>query len=54
MHVRTDLGVMSNLSRIRQPVEEERVQGYVLAKGDRFYAVIYEGVDPITGGDGRL
>ena len=25
------------------------MQGYVVAKGDRFYAVIYEGVDPITG-----
>jgi hypothetical protein len=29
------------------------VQGYVVAKGDRFYAVIYEGVDPITGRERR-
>ena len=40
---------MSNLYRVRQPVEEEHMQGYVVAKGDRFYVVIYEGVDPITG-----
>jgi hypothetical protein len=44
---------MSNLYRVRQPVEEEHVQGYVVAKGDRFYAVIYEGVDPITGRERR-
>src|SRR5687768_10369673 len=44
---------MSNLYRVRQPVEEERVQGYVVTKGDRFYAVIYEGVDPITGRERR-
>lgn len=29
------------------------MQGYVVAKGDRFYAVIYEGVDPITGRERR-
>jgi integrase len=44
---------MSNLYRVRQPVEEECVQGYVVAKGDRFYAVIYEGVDPSTGRERR-
>ena len=44
---------MSNLYRVRQPVEEEHMQGYVVAKGDRFYVVIYEGVDPITGRERR-
>ena len=44
---------MSNRYRIRQPVEEAQVQGYVVTKGDRFYAVIYEGVDPITGRERR-
>ena len=29
------------------------MQGYVVAKGDRFYVVIYEGVDPITGRERR-
>ena len=29
------------------------MQGYVVAKGGRFYAVIYEGVDPITGRERR-
>ena len=29
------------------------MQGYVVAKGDRFYAVIYEGLDPITGRERR-
>ena len=26
------------------------MQGYVARKGDRYYAVIYEGIDPLTGG----
>ena len=29
------------------------MQGYVARKGDRFYAVIYEGTDPITGRERR-
>ena len=29
------------------------MRGYVVAKGDRFYVVIYEGVDPITGRERR-
>jgi hypothetical protein len=29
------------------------MRGYVVAKGDRFYAVIYEGIDPITGRERR-
>ena len=29
------------------------MQGYVVAKGSRFYAVIYEGIDPLTGRERR-
>ncbi len=29
------------------------MQGYVVRKGGRFYAVIYEGIDPITGRERR-
>lgn len=29
------------------------MQGYVARKGDRFYAVIYEGIDPVTGRERR-
>ena len=29
------------------------MQGYVARKGDRFYAVIYEGIDPNTGRERR-
>lgn len=29
------------------------MQGYVARKGNRWYAVIYEGVDPVTGRDRR-
>jgi hypothetical protein len=29
------------------------VQGYVARKGDRYYAVIYEGIDPLTGRERR-
>ena len=29
------------------------MQGYVARKGDRYYAVIYEGIDPITGRERR-
>ena len=29
------------------------MQGYVARKGDRYYAVIYEGIDPLTGRDRR-
>ena len=28
------------------------MKGYVARKGNRWYAVIYEGLDPITGEDG--
>ena len=29
------------------------MKGYVVQKGARFYAVIYEGVDPLTGRERR-
>ena len=29
------------------------MQGYVARKGDRYYAVIYEGIDPLTGRERR-
>ena len=29
------------------------MKGYVTRKGDRWYAVIYEGIDPVTGGERR-
>jgi len=29
------------------------VQGDVVAKGNRFYAVIYDGIDPLTGRERR-
>ena len=29
------------------------MQGYVVAKGNRFYAVIYDGIDPLTGRERR-
>jgi hypothetical protein len=29
------------------------MRGYVARKGDRYYAVIYEGTDPLTGRDRR-
>jgi integrase len=38
-----------------RPDQEEHIdmQGYVARKGDRYYAVIYEGTDPITGRERR-
>ena len=33
----------------RFPVDKEaRMRGYLVKKGDRFYAVVYEGTDPLT------
>jgi hypothetical protein len=29
------------------------VRGYVSRKGDRWYAVVYEGLDPVTGKERR-
>jgi hypothetical protein len=29
------------------------MQGYVARKGERYYAVIYEGIDPLTGRERR-
>jgi integrase len=39
--------------RLVPPTEETIVQGYVVAKGSRFYAVIYDGIDPLTGRERR-
>ena len=36
-----------------QPEEHIDMQGYVARKGDRYYAVIYEGLDPVTGKERR-
>jgi integrase len=36
-----------------RPGTEDVMQGYVARKGERFYAVIYEGIDPITGRERR-
>ncbi|MFN6120866.1 MAG: tyrosine recombinase XerC, partial [Actinomycetes bacterium] len=33
--------------------QEDIMKGYVARKGDRYYAVIYEGTDPITGRERR-
>ena len=33
--------------------KEDIMQGYVARKGDRYYAVIYEGIDPLTGRERR-
>src|SRR5438105_1627884 len=33
--------------------EEPRMKGYVARKGNRWYAVIYEGIDPVTGHERR-
>ena len=30
------------------------MKGYVARKGDRWYAVIYEGLDPVTGRERRV
>ena len=38
----------------RSPAPKEDImQGYVARKGDRYYAVIYEGIDPLTGRERR-
>jgi hypothetical protein len=33
----------------RNPRKENLMRGYVVRKGDRWYAVVYEGLDPVTG-----
>ena len=35
------------------PKEDTTMKGYVAQKGDRYYAVVYEGLDPITGRERR-
>jgi hypothetical protein len=37
----------------RRPERRTAMKGYVARKGNRFYAVIYEGTDPITGRERR-
>lgn len=37
----------------RGPAKETAVKGYVARKGTRWYAVIYEGIDPETGRERR-
>ena len=39
--------------KVGNPEEEVIVKGYVAKKGDRWYAVIYEGSDPVTGKEHR-
>ena len=39
--------------RVGNPEGEAIVKGYVAKKGDRWYAVIYEGLDPVTGKERR-
>ena len=33
--------------------KEHAMKGYVARKGNRWYAVIYEGIDPMTGSERR-
>jgi len=33
--------------------KEHTIKGYVARKRDRYYAVIYEGLDPVTGRERR-
>ncbi|HET9667383.1 MAG TPA: hypothetical protein VFP09_11520 [Desertimonas sp.] len=45
---------MSSTDRqIAGAAKEGIVQGYVARQGDRYYAVIYEGIDPLTGRERR-
>jgi integrase len=37
----------------REPGKENPMRGYVARKGDRWYAVVYEGLDPVTGKERR-
>jgi integrase len=37
----------------RNPRKENLMKGYVARKGDRWYAVVYEGLDPVTGKERR-
>ena len=37
----------------RTPGRSTAVKGYIAKKGNQFYAVIYEGLDPVTGREKR-
>ena len=39
--------------KVGNPEGEVIMKGYVAKKGDRWYAVIYEGLDPVTGKERR-
>jgi len=39
--------------RRSEPKEGDLMRGYVARKGDRWYAVVYEGLDPVTGKEKR-
>ena len=52
----SDVVVLPMLSTAGASPAERRiniVKGYVARKGDRYYAIIYEGIDPITGRERR-
>jgi hypothetical protein len=38
---------------VGNPGKENLMRGYVARKGDRWYAVVYEGLDPVTGKERR-
>ncbi|HEX9762450.1 MAG TPA: N-terminal phage integrase SAM-like domain-containing protein, partial [Acidimicrobiia bacterium] len=42
------------VSEGREPERRRNVKGYVARKGNRWYAVIYEGLDPVTGRERRV
>jgi hypothetical protein len=44
---------MSSTDRQIAGLKEDIMQGYVARKGHRYYAVIYEGIDPLTGRERR-
>jgi hypothetical protein len=41
------------VSEGRRLEKENLMRGYVACKGDRWYAVVYEGLDPVTGKEKR-
>src|SRR5258708_5116504 len=43
------LRMSSTVRHLAGVVKEDGMKGYVARKGDRHYAVIYEGPDPLTG-----
>ena len=44
---------MSSTDRQIAGLKEDIMQDYVARKGHRYYAVIYEGIDPLTGRERR-